>query len=149
MGSCLLGGVQVNEGDHVYVSIASVSRDRREFDRPDEFDARRSDKRHLAFGHGIHHCLGRGTEMLFETILEQLYGALPDVRLDWPGDIVDLVERQTAFRSVARLPVVWNKSHRRAAAWTPCIAAHDAHPETSRCNERYMHGPRHDLRAER
>jgi cytochrome P450 len=37
---------------------AAANRDPRRFDRPDELDPNRADRRHLAFGHGAHHCLG-------------------------------------------------------------------------------------------
>ena len=54
-----LHGVLIPEGSTVSVAYAAANRDDREFDRPGEFDLDRKDARnHLAFGFGIHHCLG-------------------------------------------------------------------------------------------
>lgn len=53
-----LGGVQVAVGDAVLVSLLSGNRDPQRFADPDVFDPQRTDNQHLAFGHGIHYCLG-------------------------------------------------------------------------------------------
>ncbi|MDT0394161.1 MULTISPECIES: cytochrome P450 [Streptomyces] len=53
-----LAGTRVAAGDAVLVSLAAASRDPLAFPDPDRFDLTRSPKGHLAFGHGIHHCLG-------------------------------------------------------------------------------------------
>ena len=48
----------IPEGAMVLALYAAANRDDRRFDRAEIFDVRRDDKRHIAFGHGIHHCLG-------------------------------------------------------------------------------------------
>jgi cytochrome P450 family 144 len=54
-----LGGVDIASGSTVLLLFAAGNRDPAQFDRPDEIDlARDSPKRHLAFGHGIHFCVG-------------------------------------------------------------------------------------------
>ncbi|MFJ2948918.1 cytochrome P450 [Streptomyces sp. NPDC087226] len=53
-----LAGTRVAAGDAVLVSLAAASRDPLAFPDPDRFDLTRRPKGHLAFGHGIHHCLG-------------------------------------------------------------------------------------------
>ena len=54
-----LHGVTIPEGSMVVVNYASANRDEREFERPAEFDLDRDNaNRHLAFGFGIHHCMG-------------------------------------------------------------------------------------------
>jgi cytochrome P450 len=54
-----LGGVELPEGARVFLWLAAAGRDVAAFDRPDEFDLRRPDAdRHLAFGQGLHYCLG-------------------------------------------------------------------------------------------
>lgn len=53
-----LHGKALKSGQRVIVGFASANRDPENFDRPDEFSLDRELKRHLAFGHGIHFCLG-------------------------------------------------------------------------------------------
>lgn len=54
-----LGGVELPAGAMVLLSFASANRDESAFGDPDTFDPLRSDGRtHLAFGHGIHSCIG-------------------------------------------------------------------------------------------
>ena len=51
-------GVDVPAGSVVVIAFAAANRDEREFIAPNRFDITRRVDRHLAFGHGIHHCLG-------------------------------------------------------------------------------------------
>ncbi|GHH91248.1 cytochrome P450 family protein [Streptomyces capillispiralis] len=53
-----LAGTRVAAGDAVLVSLAAASRDPLAFPDPDRFDITRRPQGHLAFGHGVHHCLG-------------------------------------------------------------------------------------------
>ena len=52
------GGVTVPAGETVVLSLASANRDPRRFDRPDALELARAENPHLAFGHGVHYCLG-------------------------------------------------------------------------------------------
>jgi cytochrome P450 len=59
MAETELGG-QVIPADAVILPwLLSANRDEREFPAPDRFDIHRSPNRHLAFGHGIHFCIGQ------------------------------------------------------------------------------------------
>jgi cytochrome P450 len=51
-------GRVIPAGARVHLLFAAANRDPRVFDRPDEFDITRNPNPHLAFGFGIHHCLG-------------------------------------------------------------------------------------------
>jgi cytochrome P450 len=53
-----IGEVTVPKGDTMMLLLAAAQRDPSAFDRPDAFDPSRKDLRHLAFGHGVHFCLG-------------------------------------------------------------------------------------------
>ncbi|MEW1636034.1 cytochrome P450 [Streptomyces sp. NPDC093801] len=54
-----IGGVTIEKGDPVLVATYAVGRDPEQHERPDDFDpSRPTAATHLAFGHGVHHCLG-------------------------------------------------------------------------------------------
>ncbi|HEU0114044.1 MAG TPA: cytochrome P450, partial [Thermomicrobiales bacterium] len=75
------------------------------FPDPDRFDIARPDAhRHVAFGKGIHACLGAPLARLEGRIaLGTLFGRYPDLRLDAAPD--EVVWRSTVLRSLGRLPV--------------------------------------------
>ncbi|GAA2778300.1 cytochrome P450 [Crossiella cryophila] len=72
-----LGGVELAAGSRLLVSFASANRDERVFAEPDRFWPGRPDlQRHIAFGHGVHACLGIGLARLEgELALHELAGA--------------------------------------------------------------------------
>ncbi|MDA4100066.1 cytochrome P450 [Mycolicibacterium monacense] len=53
-----VAGVLIPKGQLVFVSLPSANRDPSFLDAPETFDIRRGAPGHLAFGHGVHHCLG-------------------------------------------------------------------------------------------
>jgi cytochrome P450 len=53
-----LGDVTIPAGAQVIICLASANRDAARYLSPERLDIDRADSRHLAFGHGIHHCLG-------------------------------------------------------------------------------------------
>jgi cytochrome P450 len=52
-----VAGRSIPAGEHLVVALLAVNRDRARFTEPDALDLSR-DEGHLAFGHGVHHCLG-------------------------------------------------------------------------------------------
>ena len=81
-----VGGAPIAPETMVFVILAGANRDPAHFDRPDEFDITREPNDHLAFGDGIHYCLGAALARLegaiaFEIALEQF----PRLRLT-PGE---------------------------------------------------------------
>jgi cytochrome P450 len=53
-----VNNIPMRRGDFVELCLGSANRDPDEFERADEFDPKRDFRRHVAFGHGIHYCLG-------------------------------------------------------------------------------------------
>ncbi|MFE2252514.1 cytochrome P450, partial [Streptomyces lavendulae] len=104
-----IDGVRIPAGDSLMLSLASASRDPRHHPDPDRFDIRRPARGHLAFGHGIHHCLGAPLARVEGRIaLETLLRRLPDLA---PAGDPDRPERRSGamLRGVAALPVRWSR----------------------------------------
>jgi cytochrome P450 len=78
----VLGDVRLPAGSQLLVSFASANRDEAEFDVPDTFDPGRFNvHRHVAFGHGIHTCLGAAlTRMESQIALEALAEIMTEIR---------------------------------------------------------------------
>ena len=78
-----LGGVDIPEGATLFLWLAAAGRDPAVFDEPDRFDpARPNAKRHLAFGKGIHFCIGSALGKLeAQLALEELTRRYPRLRL--------------------------------------------------------------------
>jgi cytochrome P450 len=75
--------VMIRKGDAILAAYASAGRDRSVFgDTADTFDITRVDKAHLAFGHGVHYCLGAPlARMEAEIALPALFDRFPDIKL--------------------------------------------------------------------
>ena len=81
-----LGGEQVPADQLVMVWIAAANRDRRQFDRPHEFDVSRDPNPQLGFGRGIHFCIGAPLARLEGRVaLNILFDRFPELRTD-PDD---------------------------------------------------------------
>jgi cytochrome P450 len=57
-GEVELGGATIKEGEAVVAIVAAANRDPAQFADPDRLDITRADNQHLAFGAGIHYCVG-------------------------------------------------------------------------------------------
>jgi len=76
-----LGGKQIKAGDFITAWIGSADRDEEQFPDPDRFDIHRSPNRHLAFGHGIHFCLGAPLARLEAKVaLNLMLERLPNIQ---------------------------------------------------------------------
>lgn len=101
------GGKQIKRGDAVLVGLAAANHDSEEFAQADELDITRSENRHLAFGMGIHYCLGAPLARLegqiaINTILRRLpnlHLTVPVEELSWRSSLLLL--------GVSKLPVAY------------------------------------------
>ena len=100
-----VAGTNIPAGSVVTVSIASTSRDERQFDNPDQFDITRTDNPHLAFGFGLHHCLGAPLARLEgQEGIAALISRYPNLSLACTRD--DLRWRPTRImRGLVELPI--------------------------------------------
>jgi cytochrome P450 len=99
-----VGEVEIPAGQLVLIGLQSANRDMTQFPRANRFDIFRPVNRHLAFGHGVHHCIG--------APLARMEGEIAfDRLLSW-FEAIDLVETEpmryrpsTLMRGLERLPV--------------------------------------------
>jgi cytochrome P450 len=100
-----IAGVPIARGDAVMVGLTAADRDAARFPDPDGFDIRRDNRGHLAFGHGLHYCLGAPLARLeARTALRSLLERAPALALDGaPGEWLP----GPLMRGVRRLPVRW------------------------------------------
>jgi cytochrome P450 len=97
-----IGGYRVPRGQHVLAFIAAANRDPNYFTDPDRFDIHRTGNHHLAFGTGIHACLGgplarMEAEITFTTLTRRLVN--PRLAVDPPRYRTDV------FRSLEQLAI--------------------------------------------
>ena len=77
-----IGDTVIPKGEMVMVVIAAADHDPERFPEPDTLDIARADNKHLAFGKGIHHCLGAPlARMEGQIALGTLLRRMPDLRL--------------------------------------------------------------------
>ncbi|MET8682697.1 cytochrome P450 [Streptomyces sp. NPDC004732] len=100
-----LGGIVIPAGAVVRIGLAAADRDPDRFPEPDRFDIRRAPQGHMAFGHGLHHCLGAPlarveAKIALGSLLERCPGLAPDGP---PGEWLP----GTLIRGMRQLPVRW------------------------------------------
>ena len=101
------GGRNMRRGEQIMAVLASANHDGEQFPDPDVFDISREPNRHIAFGTGIHACLGATLARLegqiaFATLLSRV----PDLALAIPRD--EVCWRDATFlRGLTRLPVTF------------------------------------------
>ena len=101
-----LGGVCIKAGDILALSLAAASRDPAAFNRPDTFDASRNPNPHLAFGFGIHRCVGAQLARRDLAIaVEEWLARFPTFRLH-PD--VTVTANGGSVLSLANLHLTWN-----------------------------------------
>ena len=90
-------------GERVLLLLGSANRDPARFREPDRFDPSRTGRRHLAFGYGIHHCVGSIlARMTARAVLERLCATTREFALDGPAA---RIFSSLGEREFARLPL--------------------------------------------
>jgi len=98
-----IGGHTIRQGEMVMPFIGAADRDPAQFPEPDRLDLSRADNRHIAFGWGIHFCLGAPLARVEGQIaIDTLFRRLP--RLALVGDSVEYRQSLT-LRGLKTLPV--------------------------------------------
>jgi cytochrome P450 len=102
-----LGDTLIGAGEGVVLSLSAANRDEERFAVPDTLAPDRDARRHLAFGHGVHQCLG---QWLARVELEETIHAalrwLADARLAVPFEELEFRHEVSSY-GLAALPVTW------------------------------------------
>ncbi|GAA3812210.1 cytochrome P450 [Streptomyces coacervatus] len=102
-----VGGVTIRAGEGVVVALQAANRDPAVFADPDTLDLTRDAGQHLAFGHGLHHCLGQSLARAeLQIALPMLVNRLPGLRLTGAAAEGYAFEGR-AIHGVRELPVAW------------------------------------------
>ncbi|MEU8108859.1 cytochrome P450 [Nonomuraea muscovyensis] len=105
-----LGGRQLKAGDTVVIAINAADRDPARFAGPDVLDLRRSAAGHLAFGHGVHQCLGQQLARIeMRVAFPALLSRFPTLRLAVPAEELSLRTDPSQVYGVHSLPVTWDQ----------------------------------------
>jgi cytochrome P450 len=114
-----VGNVVIAPGEPVLALLASGSRDEARHRAPDQFLIDRADTDHLAFGYGIHHCLGAALARMESRIaISRLFARFPEIQLARP--VAALRWRANLMtRGVSELPIRLNAASEGDPPWTP------------------------------
>jgi len=100
-----IGEVTIPRGDLVFVGLATANHDGQRFEQPEQFDITRQQNAHLAFGRGVHYCLGAGLARIeLTTVFSVLLSRFPRLRLaEKPTEVQ---WRSAALRGPSALSVI-------------------------------------------
>jgi cytochrome P450 len=103
-----LCGERLEPGERVTVLLGSANIDEGGFPQPDDVDFERPANRHLAFGGGVHRCLGSHLARLeLRTVLREWHRRIPEYRIDPEADVV---WNAAMLRGIEHLPLRWETS---------------------------------------
>ena len=102
-----VGGVTVRAGEGLVLANDSGNRDPEVFAEPDRLDVGRNPRRHVAFGFGVHQCLGQPLARVeLQVVYSTLYRRIPGLRL--AADIEQIPFKHDGLvYGVYELPVTW------------------------------------------
>ncbi len=99
-------GVAIPEGSELQLVWGAANRDEREFEDPERFDPHRRIRRHLAFGQGLHFCLGANLARLETRVaFEELLARLPEYQIAEPPRFVTSLWARSPERVAVRFEV--------------------------------------------
>ncbi len=101
----IINSVRISRGDALFAVLGSANRDETQFPAPDTLDLTRAPNKHLAFGHGVHFCLGAPLARLDGQIaLKALFRRFPGLRLAGPPESIRW-RKSLIVRGLDSLPV--------------------------------------------
>ena len=102
-----VGDVTIAAGDPLIIASDTANRDATAFADPDRLDIHRDARRHVAFGYGVHQCLGQPLARVeLQVVYATLYRRIPTLRL--ATDLEQLpFKHESAVYGLHELPVAW------------------------------------------
>lgn len=102
-----VGANTIRRGEGVILLTASADRDETVFSDPDTLDIDRSARHHVAFGYGVHQCLGQNLARLeLEIVYRTLFEQLPDLKLVEHSDNLSYKDDSLVY-GLNKVPVTW------------------------------------------
>ncbi|MCQ4082046.1 cytochrome P450 [Streptomyces sp. RB6PN25] len=103
-----IDGRHIRAGETVVASLAAANRDPEHFRHPEELDLGREPSQHVAFGHGIHQCLGQQLARVeMEVAFPALFRRFPGLRLAVTPEQVPMRDDMLIY-GVHALPLTWD-----------------------------------------
>ncbi|MGE0314811.1 MAG: cytochrome P450 [Lautropia sp.] len=103
-------GTTIRAGDGLFLLLGAGNRDEAIFPQPDAIDIDRANARHIAFGFGIHQCLGQSLARIeLQIVFEVLLRRLPTLRLAVPFEAIRFKDDMQIY-GVHTLPVTWDRA---------------------------------------
>ncbi|WP_394774884.1 cytochrome P450 [Flavobacterium sp.] len=103
----LINGVTIKKGEGVLVIFLSANHDETKFDNSLSFDITRKNIKHLAFGYGIHFCIGAPLGRLeCEIAITAILNRLPNLKLDHTADSIEW-RTSNIIRGLKKFPVIF------------------------------------------
>lgn len=97
----------ISKDELVLLGLGSANHDQERFSEPDKFDINRHNSHHLAFGHGLHGCIGAPLfRMLAPIAIDTTISRLDRLRLE--TDSPDWVLDASLRRTLNSMPVAWS-----------------------------------------
>ncbi|MFB7666353.1 cytochrome P450 [Kitasatospora sp. NPDC056138] len=104
----VIAGRHIRAGQTVVASLPAANRDPDHFPHPDELDLTRAPSQHVAFGHGIHQCLGQQLARVeMQIAFPALLRRFPTLRLAGPPEQVPMRDDMFIY-GVHSLPLTWD-----------------------------------------
>ncbi|PXW32780.1 cytochrome P450 [Nocardia sp. 348MFTsu5.1] len=118
---CEYNGVEIREGERLWLSWTMANRDPELFDAPNEVDLLRTANRHFSFGLGIHRCIGSNlARTLFKRMLLAVLDRMPDYLCDPEGAVH--YESVGTIQGMRQLPATFSPGPRLGAGLGETLA---------------------------
>ena len=143
-----LAGVPIPAGSIVAPLFGSANRDERVFAEPDRFDVTRGPRDHVAFGHGIHFCLGAALARLearvaFETLVPRMRNpVLAEEHLTWVDSLIMRGPKRLRLRFEPMAPTACPQATPSARALRPTGSGGIGSAQRVRSTREHWTGPR-------